>query len=85
VPGGRELAALGRAAIGNLVDRTPVDAVAARLGSSSSLDAAAVAANFEIMNRVVDAVGLPIGRHQRESQRDLIELLGLSAFPHAGH
>jgi hypothetical protein len=28
---------------------------------------------------------LPIGRHQRESQRDLIELLGLSAFPHAGH
>jgi hypothetical protein len=42
-----------------------------------------VAAKFEIMNRVVDAVGLPVGRGRREAARELIELLGLASFPHA--
>ncbi|MCA1691753.1 MAG: hypothetical protein LC733_05965 [Actinobacteria bacterium] len=81
--GGRELAALGRAAAGNRVDRAPLDAAAAAIGAPAAFDAAAVAANFEIMNRVVDAVGLPVGRHRREEEREVIELLGLSAFPHA--
>lgn len=85
VSGGRELAALGRAAAGNRVDRTPLEAVSAAIGAPAALDAAAVAANFEIMNRVVDAVGLPVGRHRRETERDLIDVLGLAAFPHADH
>ncbi|MFN2506800.1 MAG: hypothetical protein ABR540_21740 [Acidimicrobiales bacterium] len=82
LPGGRELAALGRAAVTNRVDRAPLEAVAAAVGAPSAFDAAAVAANFEIMNRVVDAVGLPVGRGRREAARELIELLGLVSFPH---
>lgn len=72
-------------ATGGAVDRGPFDAVAAALGEGAALDAAAVAANFEIMNRVVDAVGLPIGPRRREERRHLIELLGLDRLPHAGH
>lgn len=85
VPGGRELAALGRAARGAAVDRSPLDAVADVIGPAAAFDAAAVAANFEIMNRAVDAVGLPIGRHQRTQEAELIEVLGLDRFPHVGH
>lgn len=83
--GGRELVALGRSAAGNEVDRAALDAVASAIGPAAAVDAAAVAANFEIMNRVVDAVGLPIGRRRQESERELIELLGLGTFPHAAH
>lgn len=84
LPGGRELVALGRAARQDAVDRRFLDAVAGVIGASAAFDAAAVAANFEIMNRVVDAVGLPIGRKRREDDAALIELLGLDVFPHAG-
>lgn len=85
VPGGRELVALGRAAAGARIDRGPLDAVAAAIGAPAAFDAAAVAANFEIMNRVVDAVGLPVGRHRMDVERELVEMLGLRSFPHAEH
>jgi hypothetical protein len=84
-PAGRELVALGRAAAGRTADRKPFDAVAAAIGEAAAYDAAAVAANFEIMNRAVDAVGLPVGTHQRAEKADLVELLGLEAFPGARH
>jgi hypothetical protein len=84
-PGGRELVALGRAAAGRAIDRGPLEAVAAAIGEAAAYDAAAVAANFEIMNRVVDAVGLPVGTHQRAAKADLIRLLDLEIFPGARH
>lgn len=84
VPGARALAALGRAVVDRDASRSTLDAVAAEIGLPAALDACGVVANFEIMNRVVDAVGLPIGQHARDSQRETIELLGLSTFPHAG-
>lgn len=85
LPGGRELVALGRAAVGSTVDRGPLDAVAAAIGDAAAYDAAAVAATFEVMNRVVDAVGLPVATHQRETKADVVELLGLDEFPGARH
>jgi len=83
VPGGRELVALGRAAAERTADRRAFDDVARLIGVAPAFDAAGVAANFEIMNRVVDAVGLPVGRKRREDEAELIDLLGLGAFPHA--
>jgi 2,3-bisphosphoglycerate-independent phosphoglycerate mutase len=77
--------ALGRAAAGRAMDRGPFEAVAAAIGEAAAHDAAAVAANFEIMNRVVDAVGLRVGTHQRQEKADLVELLGLDQFPGARH
>ncbi len=85
VAGGRELVALGRAAVGNEVDSTPVLTVAERIGTESAVRAAAVAGAFELYNRIVDATGLPVGRVQREALAGIIETLGLSHFPHAGH
>lgn len=85
LPGGKQLATLGRAVITRGRQREAFDATAAELGAAVALDAAAVAANFEIMNRVVDAVGLPIGARRREDARPTIELLGLDSLPHARH
>lgn len=85
VPGGAGLVSLGRAIATTIPDRAPLDAVATAIGLSAAIDAAAVAANFQVMNRVVDATGLPIGRHRREESAELIAALGLDRFPHADH
>ena len=83
--GGAALAALGRAARGADPDPTPVRRVAEALGPEVASDAAAVAANFEIMNRVVDGVGLPFGRGRARQMAAEIEAVGAAAFPHASH
>lgn len=85
LPGARELVRLGFAARHPRVDRVRFDAVAGAIGVPAAVDAAAVVANFQIMNRVVDATGLPIGRRRRELARPLIETLELQDFPHAQH
>lgn len=82
---GRELVTLARRSCRPGPDRRPLDAVASIIGLSAAIDAAAVAANFQIMNRVVDATGLPIGRRRREEAAELIATLGLDRFPHAAH
>lgn len=84
-PGGRALVALGRRVSTAVVDRGALEDAAAIIGLEAAIDAAAVAANFQIMNRVVDATGLPIGRRRREDNATLIATLGLDAFPHAQH
>jgi len=83
LPGGRELVELGRAVRGNGDGAHLYEALAAKIGREAATDAAAVAANFEIMNRVVDAVGLPVGTHRRQQAAPIIEALGLNRFPHA--
>ena len=83
--GGRELAALGRAATGAHSDPAPAHMVADLLGPEVASDAAAVAANFEIMNRVVDGVGLPFGRGRARQMAAEIEAVGTGTFPHASH
>jgi hypothetical protein len=84
--GGRPLAALGR--LGSTItepDSSATAQVAAELGAQAAADAAAVAAAFEGLNRIVDGVGLPIGRAARRDLTEMIDALGLSSFPHASH
>lgn len=86
IPGGRALAELGRAAatIGS-PDETATIAVAEELGTQAATDAAAVATAFEGLNRIVDGVGLPVGKASRRDLADLIDALGLDSFPHFEH
>ena len=83
VPGGRQLTALGRGAAGIEVSTDLVDAVAQEIGAAAAVDAAAVAAGFEYLNRIVDGSGLPVGKASRVQLADTIELLGLNTFSHA--
>ena len=83
---GRELADMARSVRSlRTPNATPVERIADRLDGRAATDAAAVAAAFEGLNRIVDGVGLPIGRAARRDQADLIKDLGLSSFPHADH
>ena len=54
--------------------------IAAELGPEALVDAAAVFGNFEMMNRVADATGIPVPPARLDRERDLIETLGLEAF-----
>ena len=84
--GGRALAAVGRlGATITAPDASAVELVAADLGSGAAADAAAVAAAFEGLNRIVDGVGLPVNRARKRDDAELIEALGLDSFPHASH
>lgn len=86
LPGGRQLALLGRAGGRiNTPDSSAAEAVAAELGQQAATDAAAVATAFEGLNRIVDGVGLPVGRASMRDNADIIEMLGLDKFPHANH
>ena len=83
---GPQLAALGR--LGSTTTRpdpSGAEAVAAVLGERAAADAAAVAAAFEGLNRIVDGVGLPVSRASRRDHGDIIDALGLDRFPHADH
>ena len=84
--GGRALATLGR--LGSTItapDPGALELVADQLGPEAAADAAAVAAAFEGLNRIVDGVGLPVNRARKRDDAELIEALGLDSFPHASH
>ncbi len=53
------------------------------LGDSATVDAAAVMGNFEMMNRIADGVGMPVGGGTRKQASQVISDLGLDSFPHA--
>ncbi len=59
------------------------DRVTDTLGVAATVNAAAVTGNFEMMNRIADGVGMPVGRGRRTQMKDEIEALGLDRFPHA--
>jgi hypothetical protein len=46
--------------------------------------AAAVIGNFQMMNRVADATGMPVGTGSRGANAELIAELGLDRFDHLG-
>jgi hypothetical protein len=85
IPAGRKLIEVGRASTGTETDAGAVVAVAEILGEAAAVYAAGVAGAFELLNRAVDAVGLPVGRVYRERMAEIIDVLGLDAFPHATH
>lgn len=81
--GGRPLVTLGRAVAGGHDPVAAFDEVRDAFGRPAAVDAAAVAANFEIMNRVVDATGLPFGRRRADEMADVRAALDADAMPHA--
>lgn len=85
LPGGNELLAFATATVARLPDRiaTARDALVAALGPEAMVDAAAVIGNFEMMNRIADGVGMPVGGGTRSRMDPLISSLGLDRFPHA--
>jgi hypothetical protein len=83
VPGGAELAALGRAAAGTAIDPGPAVRLAAVVGDQLAVRAAAVAGAFELYNRIVDGTGLQVSAARRETHGDIVGILGLETFPHS--
>ena len=83
IPGGNELLAFVDAAL-SVVDVTDARArLEASLGQEATVDASAVVGNFEMMNRIADGVGMPVGGGTRRRMAAVIADLGLDRFPHA--
>ncbi len=83
IPGGTALLDYVDAILlGGDITRTR-DAVVNQLGVDGAVDATAVTGNFEMMNRIADGVGMPVGAGSRHRYGQLIIDLGLDRFPHA--
>ncbi len=82
VPGGGALMAFVDAVMG-VSDESP-DAARRRvideLDGPSLFDAATVYGNFEMMNRVAEATGIPIPQQAIDRERETVEALGLDRF-----
>lgn len=83
VPGGRALIDFVTTVLSGDPVEEARDRVKDLLGAAAAVDAAAVTGNFEMMNRIADGVGMPVGRGTRTRMKDVIEELGLDRFPHA--
>ena len=59
------------------------DEVARTLGPAALVNAASVIATFQMMNRVADGTGMPVGKGARIRNAELIARLGLDRFDHA--
>ncbi|HSJ71859.1 MAG TPA: hypothetical protein VLA29_09475 [Acidimicrobiia bacterium] len=81
--GALPLVGMARAALRDAPDPGSAIALADSLGEEAAVDAVAVAAAFELFNRVVDGTGLPVGAASRRNQADIIRDLGIDRFPHA--
>ena len=57
-------------------------ALEARLGAAATVRAAAVIGNFEMMNRLADGIGIPVGRVTMEREAEMLEALGLDRIAH---
>lgn len=86
-PGGFALVRYTDAVLSRSTNRIAVEAesVASELGPAGLVDAAAVIGNFEMMNRVADGTGMPVGRGSRARNADLIDSLGLDRYDHTEH
>jgi hypothetical protein len=84
VPGG---VALNRYVDAVLVDRTDLDgarsAVLADVGPDGLVDADGVIGNFEMMNRIADATGMPVGKGSLERTAEWRRELDIDRFRHA--
>lgn len=82
VPGGTALLGFVDAVMGTSGE--PADDARARvvdeLDEASLFDAATVYGNFEMMNRVAEATGIPIPKPVIDRERETVEALGLDRF-----
>lgn len=84
IPGGTELVRFVDAVLRRPAARAvAADAVVDRLGAGALVGAASVIANFQMMNRVADGTGMPVGRGSRIRNAELIARLGLDRFDHS--
>lgn len=83
IPGGKELLGYVDAVLGDGDIAGSRASVISAMGQSAAVDAAAVIGNFEMMNRIADGVGMPVGAGTRKQQSQLIRDLRLDRFPHA--
>lgn len=83
IAAGRELVAVGRASVEVESNSAAIAAVAEAIGEAAAVYAGAVAAAFELLNRAVDAIGLPTGPASRRRLADVIEALDMESFRHA--
>ena len=80
--GGRALIRFTDAAVGS---DDPADArslLAELLGSAAVVDAAGVVANFEMMNRVAEGTGMPVGKGTLARTEEWRTLIGLDRYRH---
>ncbi len=83
VEGGRHLLAYVDAVLFGTNIAATRSGVVDVLGEHAAVDAAAVMGNFEMMNRIADGVGMPVGGGTRKRMHQVIVDLGLDRFPHA--
>ena len=57
-------------------------AVLTDLGPTGLVDAAGTIANFEMMNRIADATGMPVGKGTLKRTAEWRALLGIDQFNH---
>lgn len=57
-------------------------AVRDALGPTGLVDATGVIANFEMMNRIADATGMPVGKGTRKRTAEWRDLIGIDQFDH---
>jgi len=82
--GGAELMELTTAAVRRDSVRTgrARAAVLTKLGPEALVDAAGTIGNFEMMNRVANATGMPVGKGSTRSNADIIEALDIARMEH---
>jgi len=57
-------------------------AVLAVVGPTGLVDAAGVIANFEMMNRIADATGMPVGKGTLKRTAEWRDLIGINGLNH---
>lgn len=58
------------------------DRVLAAVGAEGLVDAAGVIANFEMMNRIADGTGMPVGKGSLARTEEFRALTGIDRFRH---
>jgi hypothetical protein len=81
LPAGRELVAFVDSVLAE-PEPSAARALIDAQGEPALVAAASVIANFQMMNIVADATGMPVGKGSRLRNADLIEELGLGRFDH---
>lgn len=84
IPGGKMLLELAGAVLAGEATANAAEGVRLAVGEAGLVDAAGVIGNFQMMNRVADATGMPVGAGSRLRNAELIEDLGFDRFDHLG-